>query len=107
MKNLSHIVLFVCFSLMSVSGVRAASIRATVATPNQTVTLNVQHMDCALCPFTVRKALQNVPGVIKVSVDFHAKTATVIFDPAKTSAQALTLATGNAGFPSTVKQQAS
>lgn len=107
MKNLSYMVLLGCVTLVSVTGVRAASTSATAATPIHTVTLNVQHMDCALCPFTIRKALENVPGVTKVAVDFNAKTATVFFDSTKTSIQALTRAASNAGFPSTVKLQAS
>ncbi|MFI4921327.1 MAG: cation transporter [Gammaproteobacteria bacterium] len=48
--------------------------------------------------------MEKVPGVSKVSVNFYAKTATVSFDPSKTNAQALTRATGDAGFPSTVKK---
>ena len=102
MKNLSSLLLLACLTLGSIAGVQAAS--TTAAATTQTVTLAVQNMDCPLCPFTVRKALEDVPGVTKVSVDFYGKTATVAFDPAKTNAQALTQATGNAGFPSTVKK---
>jgi mercuric ion binding protein len=29
----------------------------------QTVTLDVQNMTCAVCPITVKKALERVPGV--------------------------------------------
>ncbi len=37
-------------------------------------------------------------------VDFKTKRALVTFDPAKTTTQALTKATADAGFPSTVKR---
>lgn len=104
MKNLSSLLLLTCFTLGSVTVAQAAGSGSAVVASTQTVTLAVQNMDCPLCPFTVRKALENVAGVTKVSVDYYGKTATVAFDPSKTNAQALTQATGNAGFPSTVKK---
>ena len=104
MKNLSCLLLSAFLTLGNVVGAQAAGNSSTAAATTQTVTLAVQNMDCPLCPFTVRKALENVPGVSKVSVDFYGKTATVAFDPSKTNAQALTQATSNAGFPSTVKK---
>lgn len=70
----------------------------------QTATLEVSNMDCAVCPITVRKALENVPGVATATVDFKTKRAVVAFDPAKTSPEALAKATADAGFPSSVKQ---
>lgn len=104
MKNIPSLLLSACLTLGFAGGAQAAGDSATAATSTQTVTLAVQNMDCPLCPFTVSKALEHVPGVTKVSVNFYAKTATVTFDPSKTSAQTLTQATGNAGFPSTVEK---
>src|SRR5215472_15489932 len=49
----------------------------------QTVTLDVQNMTCAVCPITVKKALERVPGVTDARVDFDKKTARVSFDPEK------------------------
>ena len=43
----------------------------------QTVTLDVQNMTCAVCPITVKKALERVPGVTDARVDFDKKTASV------------------------------
>ena len=40
------------------------------AGPLQTVTLDVQNMTCAVCPITVKKALERVPGVTDAKVDF-------------------------------------
>lgn len=76
----------------------------TLAADSRTVTLDVTKMDCAACPITVRKALEKVPGVKAAQVDFKAKRAVVAFDPGKTSPEALTQATAEAGFPSSVKQ---
>jgi mercuric ion binding protein len=70
----------------------------------QTVTLNVQNMTCAVCPITVKKALERVPGVTDAKVDFDKKTANVSFDPEKASPDALTKATADAGYPSSVQK---
>ena len=69
----------------------------------RTVTLAVQNMYCAACPYTVRSSLQAVPGVKAVSVSFKEKTAVVTFDDATTNVKALTAATKNAGYPSSPK----
>ena len=71
----------------------------------QTVTLDVKNMTCSFCPITVRKALEKVPGVIKAKASYETKTATVIFDPGKTNVEALTKATTDAGYPSTLKRK--
>jgi mercuric ion binding protein len=68
----------------------------------QTVTLSVPDMNCAACPITVKKALTKVPGVGKIDVSLERSEATVTFDDAKTNADALTRATKDAGYPSTV-----
>lgn len=77
---------------------------AALAGAPQTVTLDVKNMTCTLCPITVRKALEKVPGVANAKVDFDKKTVTVTFDPDKTDAVAMVKATTEAGYPSTTKQ---
>ncbi len=69
----------------------------------KTVTLSVPGMTCAACPITVKAALSKVEGVSKIAVIPDKREATVTFDDAETSAQALMKATGNAGYPSTLK----
>ena len=76
---------------------------ALAATP-QTTTLHVQNMTCELCPITVKKSLEKVPGVSAVKVDFDRKTAIVTYDADKAQPEALTKATTNAGYPSTVQK---
>lgn len=79
-----------------------------IATPvwaaTQTVILSVPGMTCAACPITVKKALTKVDGVTKAEVSFENREAIVTFDDAKTNAPALTKATEDAGYPSSVKQ---
>ena len=69
----------------------------------RTATLSVPSMTCAACPITVKKALSRVAGVNNVSVSFTDKQATVSFDDSKTTVDALTKATSDAGYPSTAK----
>ena len=47
--------------------------------------------------------MEGVAGVTSVAVNFDAKTATVIFDPAVTNADAVAAASTNAGYPASVK----
>lgn len=68
----------------------------------QTVTLSVPGMDCAACPITVKKALTKVSGVNKTEVNLERREAKVSFDDAKTNVEALTRATKDAGYPSTL-----
>lgn len=82
----------------------AAAFAAPAWAANQTVQLSVEGMTCAACPFTVKQALGKVKGVSKTEVSFEKKLAVVTFDDAQTNVQALTNATANAGYPSTIKQ---
>ena len=77
---------------------------AAFADGAHTATLDVANMDCAVCPITVRKALEKVSGVQSAKVDLKTKSAVVTFDPAKVTPQELTRATGDAGYPSTIQR---
>jgi mercuric ion binding protein len=81
----------------------AVPLAALAATP-KTVTLSVQNMTCEMCPITVKKSLEKVPGVSAVKVDFDKKTAIVTYDADKALPEALTTATTNTGYPSTVQK---
>jgi periplasmic mercuric ion binding protein len=66
----------------------------------KTVTLTVENMACALCPYIVQKVLAGVPGVTRAAVSFKDKTAIITFDDNKAGLAALTAATAGVGFPS-------
>ena len=85
---------------MSLAALIAAG--TALAAPPQTTTLAVENLTCGTCPIVVKKALERVPGVTSTSVDFDKRTATVTFDPDKTTSAKLTQATTEAGFPSKV-----
>ncbi len=77
----------------------AAQSRSAQAAALETRTYVVDNMTCALCPLTVKTAMEQVAGVRSVTVDFAARTATVTFDPAVATAEAIATASQNAGYP--------
>lgn len=74
-----------------------------VAAEAQTLIFAIENMTCALCPITVKTAMEKVAGVQSVIIDFDAKTATVAFDPTVTDAATIANASTNAGYPAQVK----
>ena len=90
---------------ISVFGLSLVFIVAPAFAAIQTVTLAVPDMNCAVCPITVKKALLKVKGVKSVQVDLDQRLAAVQFDDAITGTAALTKATANAGYPSSVMEK--
>jgi mercuric ion binding protein len=80
---------------------------SALAADSQTVTLGVEHMTCAACPVTVRTALSHVAGVSASTVDLNTHTATVTFDPSRTTPEALAKAVSDAGYPAKVLRNGS
>ena len=80
----------------------AAAMSAFAAEP-KTAQLEVSGMTCSLCPLTVRKALERVPGVLDAKADLATHSARARYDPDKVSAEALAKAVSEAGFPAKVK----
>lgn len=89
--------------LLSASLLALAAFAALAASPRSAV-LDVKNMTCELCPVTVKKSLERVPGVSQARIDFATKTATVTFDADRTSTAALIKATTDAGYPSSVRK---
>ena len=86
------------------AAIALAGVVAPVWAATRTVTLDIPSMHCAMCPVTVKEALSKVPGVRKIEVSLAKKDAIVTFNDAKTIVAALTAATRNAGYPSTVER---
>lgn len=74
---------------------------AAAPAAEKTTTFAIKNMTCPLCPVTVRKAMEHVPGVKTVKVDFGAKTATVVYNPAAASTGKIAKASTDAGYPAT------
>ena len=70
----------------------------------QTVTLEVKNMTCAVCPITVKKALERVPGGTSATVNFDKKQAQVTFDDSLANVDKLREATANAGYSSALAE---
>ncbi len=71
--------------------------------PTEQVTLNIKGMTCNSCPVTVKKSLKKLEGVKETIVTLNPPRAIVVYDPKKVTPEEMTVATKNAGFPSTVK----
>ena len=69
----------------------------------KTITLTVDNMNCADCPYIVKKSLERVSGVASVTVSYRDKTVVVTYDDAQTDIPSLRAATTNAGYPSAPK----
>lgn len=78
------------------------ALAASAAEPARVV-MDVPSMNCSLCPISVKKALERVPGVIEAKADLATKTAEAKYDPDRTSPDALAKAVSDAGFPATPK----
>ncbi|MDX8466149.1 heavy-metal-associated domain-containing protein [Mesorhizobium sp. VK23B] len=79
---------------------------APAAAGQRTATFSVPDMTCPLCPVTVATAIKRLDGIVSVSTDVDAKTATVVFDAGKTSTAAIAAASTNAGYAAAlVKEQ--
>jgi len=68
---------------------------------DQTVTMDIEKMTCALCPLTVSTAMKRVDGVKDVDVDFDSKKAVVTYDDSKTTATEVAQASTEVGYPAT------
>ena len=67
-----------------------------------TKSFTVTGMTCGNCERHVRHAAEKVSGVTSVQVDRPANQATVSFDPAQTSPEAIAAAITAAGYETTV-----
>ena len=81
--------------LLALAGLAAIVLSAGPAwAEERTVTLAVDNLFCASCPYIVKHTLAAVPGVRDVEVSYEEKTAVVTFDDAKTDVTSPTEATG-------------
>ena len=91
-------------SLSALALIMSVMTAPAVFATERTVTFAIDNMTCASCPYIVKTSMAAVPGVANVTVSFEAKTATVTFDDAKTSTDAIAAASMNAGYPAHPRQ---
>lgn len=75
------------------------------AAASQTATFQVEGMTCASCSVTVRTAVGKLDGIGTVEVDVAAGTATVAFDPDKTTPSAIARAITGSGYTATASTE--
>lgn len=90
------------FGLTILAPIFVVPAAAQSVAPDQTVVFAVENMTCALCPVTVKRAMEGVAGVRSVQIDLQAHTATVQFDATSTTPDAIGFASTNAGYPAMV-----
>lgn len=82
--------------------VDAAPSPATARPGLRTVTPALENMNCAACPFIVKRTLEKVAGVRGVTVSYRKNIATVSYDAGQCSVSDLVAATAAIGLPSSV-----
>lgn len=96
---MTKILALALFGIAAVAPMTATPAGAQSVISEKTVTFAVENMTCALCPVTVKRAMEGVEGVRAVEVNLEAKTATVVFDTGMTDADVIAEASANAGYP--------
>jgi P-type Cu+ transporter len=64
--------------------------------------LKLKGMSCASCANSIERAILNVPGVVKGSVNFSTNQATVYYDPNQTNSTQICQAVANIGYTAQV-----
>lgn len=90
-------------AMLGLPALAPASFAQEAVTAQTETTFYVENMTCALCPITVKTAMSGVEGVTSVEIDFPARRAVVVFDPAVTDAAAIAQASEQAGYPAAVQ----
>jgi len=91
------------FKVTATAVIALGTFISPIQADEQTVTLSIENMYCAACPYIVRESLAVVAGVVMVAVSYEDKTAVVTFDDGQTDVATLIKATTDAGYPSTPK----
>lgn len=68
----------------------------------KTLNLFIPEMTCASCPYIVKSAISKLDGVRTVEASLKTRTATVVYDDAKTSTKAVLKTTAALGYSATV-----
>lgn len=77
----------------------ALALASAIAGEPARVTLDVPSMNCSLCPIAVARVLRGQPGVLEATASLETKSAVVVFDPERTSADRLAKSVSAAGYP--------
>ncbi|MBL4801324.1 MAG: cation transporter [Emcibacter sp.] len=89
---------YILISVLIYAGL-SSSVRAEIVH----TTLELENMNCIVCPYIVKEILKSIEGVQGVIVDSTTKTADVIFDDSNTNLNAIIKAIDDMGYSSKVR----
>jgi len=106
MKKFYSVTLLLSALFLTGNALATVSVTASnIASPKMSEKVfSIEKMTCKMCNITIRKAIEKVDGVVKATVDYNTKTATVLFDSKKANVDAIALASTNIGYPATLKK---
>jgi mercuric ion binding protein len=88
-----------------VTGPLSSSLNAQQRATTKTCTLKMTGMTCAGCTTAVKLAAKKIDGVKDATVSYEKSTAEIIYDPAKTTPDAIAKAvTTQSGFKAEVQK---
>lgn len=102
MRKLSILVLVLLLPVLGFMTIRTSNTSGAAPSAVEEVRLSIPSMHCELCPFTVRKALERLPGVLRATASLSSKTATVWIRKGAVQVRDLERATDDAGYPSSL-----
>ena len=92
--------------MMAAAVLALAAFSSGATAAEREVTLRIDNMYCASCPYIVKQTLADVSGVSHVQVSYRKEAAVVmavvVYEDSETDVAALTAATSDVGFPSIV-----
>ena len=92
--------------IMAAAVLALAAFSSGATAAEREVTLRIDNMYCASCPYIVKRTLAGVSGVSHVRVSYQQEAAVavavVVYEDSETDVAALTAATSDVGFPSIV-----
>jgi copper chaperone CopZ len=71
---------------------------STDVSRDQLVLIRIEGMHCHKCEQSISRAVNKLPGVYEVEVDFNAGLASVLFDRDRIAVSELMAAVGDAGY---------
>jgi P-type Cu+ transporter len=92
---------------VNLNALTAAGAKAAHATPQHSVSLNIEGMTCASCVARLEKALRKVPGVLTAEVNLATQSASVVSAASEADAvNTLIGAVQRAGYSATLRHEA-
>lgn len=105
MLRISILIAAISVAALSVAGCATEAAPQTAQAPLTTkqVQLSVEGMTCASCSVSVRTTVNKLDGIVSVDVDVDGGAASVTYDPAQVTAQAIADQITKLGYTATIE----